>query len=153
FSAPNGALTITGSNLNASAVGSGNFDGGSIKLTGQSITASSAGGLSLLANATNSGNGGAVDLNANGSSSDINIGTGTGKFLISAIGGSASSSAGDGGTVSASAGRNLTVDMSSLSFGTKGANADGGILSLLAGTAGSGNLQVTGDIDARGVGT
>src|SRR5208283_2652540 len=57
ISVPNGALSVAGGLLSANAVGTGNFSGGTIAITAQSLSVTGSNSLSLSANSTGSGNG------------------------------------------------------------------------------------------------
>ncbi len=144
----NGVLNLTAPTIDVSATGSGAFDGGSFSLVTRALTVGS-GALSVIANGSGSGAGGAVNVLLTGTGSDLTVGSGTGNLSVTAHGGN---SGGDGGAFVASVGRNITVNSSSLDLGPR-ANGTGAQLDLTAGTAGLGNVVLTGAVNVNGIGT
>jgi hypothetical protein len=151
LAAQQGALTLNGGTLDASGAGAGDFDGGEISLLARSLTVIGS-PLALTANGVGSGSGGSVSVITTASNSDLIVDGASGHLSISAHGGTAGSSAGDGGNIALSAGRNLTVSPGFVDLAPRGNNGAGGNIDLAAGTAGSGNLLFSGYLNAAGVG-
>lgn len=153
LSSGSGTLTIPTGTLSVNGVGT-NANGGTVTLSAGTISVTG-GALAITADASGIGNGGTVSVTSSGSTSDLVIGNGSGQINISAAGGSAGSTAGNGGTAVLSSGRHLTINNTfDPNVGPQGANGNGGNLTLVAGTGGSGNLVVTGSLtDSQGVGT
>jgi hypothetical protein len=150
-----GTITLADGMLSADAVGSGEFAGGSVSLTGASSSFTGTNAVVLSANGSGTGQGGDITLATTGLSSDITVGSAAAQFTLSATGGSAASAAGDGGTIRVSAGRSLTVDPAALIAGPVGINGAGATLELKAGQASGatgGNVVVNGSLSADGVG-
>jgi hypothetical protein len=135
--------------------GRGQGDGGAVRLEGETITVN---GPALILSAF--GARGNISVTTTGTNGDIIIGNLPGQFIVSAeapdLLGSLdleTNPTADGGTITVSAGRHLIVDPLYLSvnnFTSDGAN--GGHISLSAGTAAGGNLRVNGDLRADGLG-
>ncbi len=157
LNANNGILTIPSGTINVSATG-GNNGGGTISLTGSSIVQSGGAGktLSLIADASGTGNGGSITLKTTGAAGDINLGNSAGSIAgIHARGGSVGSASGNGGAVNISAARNLTISNPSgiIDVSPRGTNGNGGKITLTNGAVTAGNLKVDVDLIANGVGT
>jgi len=122
-----GAVTIiNGGVINASGVGNGN--GGSINILAQTLQVIAPGPVPLAANGAGTGNGGSVEvLTLTG---NLAIGSGTGALVVSATGGSAGSSSGNGGFVLIGA-SDLTLDPASLNVAPLGTNGNGGSIAIL----------------------
>lgn len=137
-------LFSTGSSILANAVGSGN--GGTINVTASAL--SGTGNLLLDADGTGVGNGGSVTMSIGGAYS---VGTGSGAVQVSAMGGTTS---GDGGSVILRSGSNLTVNTAQITKNVRGTDGNGGTYELSAGyNTGAGVLNVTGSVNANGVGS
>ena len=157
FNANSGILTLPAGTINVNAVGPGDYNGGSITLIGSSIALNGGSGvtLSLLANASGSGNGGSVGVYATGANSDIILGGAPGNIaLISATGGSAGSAAGNGGSITLYAGRNIFIPNTPniISVATLGNNGNGGSISLTNGAVTTGTLEIDQSLSANGSG-
>ncbi|MBS1989860.1 MAG: hypothetical protein JSS83_05035 [Cyanobacteria bacterium SZAS LIN-3] len=127
-------------------------NGGSLALSANSLSwgQSASQPLSLDASAGGAaGNGGSIVVSLQ-SSAPVNIGTQAGQIQLSASGGV---NTGSGGAVTFSTGGNLTVSPAGLDIGPGATNSNGGKISLEAGSAGSGNLLVTGALSANGSGS
>ncbi len=114
--------------------------------------------LALSARATNSlasglGGGGTVNLSSTTPSGQLHIGGGAGQISINASAASSGSATVDGGIVSVTAGSNLAVDGAGLNARASAPNGNGAQIALTAGSSGQGILQVTGNLDASGVGS
>ncbi len=155
LNASNGPLTIPAGSLSASAATPGNYNGGSVSLTGGTLTVTDGSDLNVTANAVGTGTGGSVSVTTKGATGDITAGTAAGNVNISASGGSSGSSAGDGGSVTLSAGHNLTVTSeNSINVNPQGTNGKGGNITLVDGTAvTTATMSITGDLTANGAGT
>jgi hypothetical protein len=146
-----GVVSLQTGTYAANAVG-GNNNGGAITIKG-SQTLAIGGAVTLSADGTGTGDGGLAQLIATGVGSTATIGGAAGQFTIGARGGSPGSASGNGGTVEVRQGGNLTVSNPSLLDATaRGTNGDGGSYILEAGSAGSGNLSVSGAINSKGGG-
>ncbi len=148
-----GAITFASSGLSVTPTAGGT--GGSIDLKATIVdwTDSATTAFTLNADAEGSGDGGliAVTLTA---ASPASIGTSSGQFLLQASGGSKNSADGAGGKVVFKTGGDLTVDPSGIAIGARGKKGDGGTIDLTAGDGtASGNLLVTGDLNADGTGS
>ncbi len=119
--------------------------GGTIRLNASSYSFNA--NNSPVAVSSSGTTGGSVSIYSALTKQNIAIGAGTNAFNISATG-----SNGAGGIVAISSGGDLTVDVSGLSTAASG-NGNGANISLFAGTAGPGNLQITGSLSANGQGT
>ncbi|MBY0550463.1 MAG: hypothetical protein K2W95_24505 [Candidatus Obscuribacterales bacterium] len=153
--AGNGALVI-----NAPTISTTPFigNGGTINLTGASITGPAGVALVLSSDGGLGGNGGTVAVRTNQGNSNVGnltIGNLAGNISIRARGGT-SPSATNGGTIDINAaGFQLTVDPTAALLGTQALNGDAGTLRLTAaGNAASptGNLQVTAGLNLNGIG-
>ncbi len=144
-----GDINIGFSRLSADAAG-GNYDGGtvSLKTTSGNVVSPAGANLVISANGSGTGNGGAVILQANA----LVIGKGNGKTSVTANGGSAGSSSGDGGSVSLFAGSSLVMDSNAVSFGPLGTTGKGGNFVAVMNSQ-IGSMNITGSISANGVGT
>ena len=130
---------IHASSISASAKGIGN--GGLIRVSTETGYLSASG--DLLTDAGTQGTGGEVSINGNNdvSFTDSNI---------YARGGSLS---GSGGAVSLSSGKELSIEDARIVSSPRGSgNGEGGTISILGGTAGSGDINFTGTIAADGEG-
>jgi fibronectin-binding autotransporter adhesin len=150
LTANNAPLTVDGTAINVAAAGS-NGVGGTISLTGTSITAANAATqpLVLTATGTGNGNGGTIILSA--LTSALTVGTANGNVEL--IANSGSGSGGAGGVIDVSAGTNLTVNPLGIVAGPAGTNGNGAQLNLSAGGSGPGNLIVSSTLSANGAGT
>lgn len=140
YSAYDAQLFIVGGKYDANAVGSGNYNGGTIALSKLSPVT-----LDLQASATGSGDGGYIRV-------PESIGFGANQAQIRATGGSAGSASGKGGHVliSGYSGTNLTIDPAALDLRPLGTNGDGATIEVYN----DGNsLRVFGSLSADGVGT
>ena len=125
------AGTLTVHNGSYSYNGSGaNGAGGLIDFEGGDISAGSP--LGLSANGTGTGNGGTVKFLITNNPTNLTIDSGS--LVVSATGGSANSSGGDGGKVTVSTGGSLTVNPAALTAGPLGSNGSGAIVSLTGST-------------------
>lgn len=157
--APDGVIQIDTSVSNtlssnaASTAGSGNFNGGNIIIDAGLLTITGPASLSLQANAVNNGNGGSVTVIDTSALGSLTVGKNAGQLQVQALGGSASSAAGNGGAISLSSGLDLqVVDVSALAAEPLGFNGNGAHLYLTAGTAAPGSLTVANSINADGIG-
>jgi hypothetical protein len=150
LNATNGILALPGNTLSVNQDGSGN--GGTINLTAAKITtAGLPSAISLSANGASgsTGNGGEITVSIT-ATTPLAVGSAAGDITASA---NAGTSGGDGGSVNIQNAGNLTVDATKLSVLAAG-NGNGGHILLQAGSSTStGNLIVTGDLHADGVGT
>ncbi len=137
-----GPVNLPSGTLSVDAAGSGNFNGGKLFIAGSDILINGGGHLALSANAVGSGDGGLFGLGTSGTASDLSVGTGAGQISLSASGGSSLSPAGHGGLVAIAAGRDLSVDPAALAAAPLGANGDGANILMGAGMSGVGNLQL-----------
>ncbi len=142
ISATGGTVSLQTNLLSVSTDSSG--DGGTIQIAGDSISLSNNSiPLVFSANGTGSGNGGFVYVYL-GSTSAVTIGSGAGNYEITALGGSTS---GNGGHVGISTGGDLNVDLTQILIAPNVAattgNGNGGVLSLTAGSSGTGNLALS----------
>lgn len=148
--AGSGTLTMPGGTMVAKAVGSTSTNtGGSIKLKAATLSLTGSGAVVLDASAPTLGQGGTVDVQTTGATSDITVGTTTGTLKLVANGGAAGSSAGNGGILKVTAGRNLTVAPAGLVGAPLGTNGTGVNLTLAAGGA----LSISAALSANGNGT
>ncbi len=143
----NGVLNLIAPILDVSASGTGAFDGGDLSLVARALTIGG-GSLGIVANGSGTGSGGAVNIQLTGSGSDLTVGNGSGQLGVTANGGN---SGGAGGALSVSAGRNVTIDSGHLDLGPRG-NGAGAQIDVMAGTAGSGNVLITGPLNVNGIG-
>jgi len=139
-----------GTTLGANASGNFATSGGVIALTISDLQVSGAGPLSLSANGGGAGNGGSITYAVTFPSRTVTIGSGNGQLAVSAVGGSVGSLTGNGGSVSISSTGSLIVNTGSLMLHPLGQNGDGASYSFSSGT---GNMLITGTLDASGVGT
>jgi hypothetical protein len=144
LAAPAGALTIPSGTIASNAVGNGN--GGNITLSAMSLSATMP--LAFSANAAGTGNGGNISLTVQASTA-LNVDAADLSF--SATGGATS---GNGGSVTVSNGGNVTANPAAIKVNPNatGGGGNGGKINLSAGTAGAGQLLVTGPIAVNGVG-
>ncbi|TXI33654.1 MAG: hypothetical protein E6Q53_02695 [Candidatus Moraniibacteriota bacterium] len=147
-----GVVTLASGTYSASGLGASG-DGGTISVKGSQTVTSGAGPVILQADASGTGNGGTVQLIATAAGSSATIGNSSNQFIINTRGGSAGSAAGNGGTIEVRQGGNLAVsDTSFLNAAPIGTAGNGGSYILEAGTGGTGNLSVTGSLNAQGGG-
>jgi hypothetical protein len=140
-----------GSALSANA-GGGSFAGGTIAITGTSVTSGGASALNLTANGSGTGNGGSLVLTTTSNTiGDVNLGSGAGAVKLAALSGTGAT--GNGGAITVNAARNLIADGTQILVTSLASNGSGGTINLNAGTSGTGLLQVTGDINANGTGS
>lgn len=144
-----GAISAVSGTWSASAstTGGASGAGGTITINGAALTVTG-GALTLSADGAQSlstSRGGTVSITTFASTSDITVGSGSGNVIISAVSGIASLA--QGGVVSITTGRNLTVNPNSLTVVNSGTEITGGILTLTAGAASTGNLFVNGSLD------
>lgn len=125
-----------------------NSDGGVISVAAGQLSVG-AGGVQLSANGSGQGNGGLIDV-AIAQSQDLTLQNGF--MTLSATGGSAGSSAGDGGTARVFTGGNLTVQSGAINVANLGTNGRGANFALSAGGAGNGSLIVNDSLNANGKG-
>ncbi len=153
--ANNGVVSVLAPGLNADGIVG---DGGSIALTGSSITGPNSGALVLTANGGFRGNGGLIfvkttAINASGS---LTTGKSTGQLQIEAKGGVVAGGTTRGGTADIrSAGTDLIINLPGLNVSPNNSNGDGGTVMLTAGSnvaSPSGNLFVNGTLDVSGSG-
>lgn len=137
-----GPVTIAAGTINASARGSGNYNGGYVAVAGSNILVTGGGTLLLSADATGSGNGGTIAAGTSAAMSDVFVGLAPGQIRLSATGGSVGSSGGNGGLVAVGAGHNLTVDPAAITANPLGKNGDGANILFGAGVSGTGNLEL-----------
>lgn len=142
--------------------GTGNGKGGSIQFYGPlSLT----GNLTLSADGAGTGDGGDVWLSSQSTTFAINVGFGapSGQLRVSASGGSAGSTAGNGGSIFISNYNDIIVDPNYLDVRALGKNGNGGTIYLDAGEnmwswpgpafqIYPGRVLVTGTLDVSGVG-
>jgi hypothetical protein len=144
-----GVLTLSGAaGLNVDAAG-GDFDGGTIFLTGTGITVTGGSG-NFAASANGSGNaaGGIVTITST-AATDITIGLLDAQISISAEGGAGPATS-FGGTVTVTAGDDLFIDPAAISADPGAALAGtGATLTLSAGN----DLAISGPLSADGVGS
>ncbi len=129
-----------------------NGNGGSLALKATTIENPGNTTLAFNASGLGTGNGGSLLL---AETANINvILSSKGNFQLTDSGGT---KGGNGGTIEVSSGGNLTVTPSGksagVSFAPLGKNGNGGKIELTAGTAGSGNLVVSGALSANATGT
>ena len=150
-----GTIAITGGTTSiasgsiSSSAGASSGNGGQLTLSSTTLSVSG-GTLTLTANASGSGNGGTISVTNSSSSSALTIGNATGNLIISATGGSASSSAGNGGTVTLTSGWDISINPTggNLNIQPLGTNGAGGNLTLSAGR----NIAVSSALSANGQG-
>ncbi|MBS1993016.1 MAG: hypothetical protein JSS83_21010 [Cyanobacteria bacterium SZAS LIN-3] len=132
-------------------------NGGSLFLTADSFSngaLSPSGPLLISADGKGTGNGGTVSLTQL-STAAVAVGSGNHQITLSATGGSAKSTAGNGGTVSFVTAGDLTVAPAGINVAPLGSKGNGGSITLVAGngpTPGQGNLLVTGALSVIGKG-
>src|SRR5262249_39577059 len=126
--APNGQISFGSGSLTA-LPGTDGKVGGTIDIESQSISVP---GTPVVITSES------IDISTTGASSDLGVGGAPGQMVLS------------GSKVSISAGRTLTVNMVALTLQFSLANNDAPSVSLAAGAAGTGNLLITGSIDAGG---
>ncbi len=152
FNASNGPISLaSGMTFNLNAAGNtAGFNGGNLTLISTKLNLQ--GPLTVNANATGTslaaGNGGVITVSTTAPGFDLDMSNVT----ISAQGGVANSLAGSGGTMNFTSAHNLKVDTSKITANPIGAAGVGTIWNLKAGTASPGDLTVTGNILADGVG-
>jgi len=133
-------------NLNRTSISTSSPNPGTITVSaGGNITLTNS---SIAANGTGTGSGGTITLSNQGAS--INIGAGS---TIQALGGNLS---GNGGTVTVNAAGTLTGAVgTSIDVSGRGTSANGGTMTISAGTSGTGDMTITGSLqaDAGTVGT
>lgn len=153
-----GALTMsvssTDSKLSADS-GTGQGKAGSIDIEASRIVVEGSGPLILSAFGTEAH----ITVVTTGTEGDISVGNGAGQLIVVAESpqwlplSELPAELIDGGTVRISASRNLLIDSRFLSINCLDtAAANGGHITLSAGTAGTGDLQITGDLRADGLG-
>jgi hypothetical protein len=155
--ANHGPIFLSSGTISANAfdpVGTNAYTGGTITVTGLSSTVvNGIGPLAFSANGAGIGNGGSITVNTGAvATSNLTIGNATGQLSFTATGGSVGSSAGDGGTISVSTGGNITANMAFFTAAPLGLNGSGANYTLAAAGSGTGNLNITGAIDANGGG-
>ena len=122
---------------------------GTINVTAGQIVVNGTGPLLLSADGNGSSNGGTINVTQT-QNTDLNIGTQpTGNNIqVSAVSGA---SGGDGGTINFKSALNLIVDPAAISAAPSPAgDGNGAKYNLTAGTTSSGNLQITGPLNADG---
>lgn len=150
-----GVLTIPVSTGLATfnAAGVGNGAGGTIDLRGSNVNVTGPEFLRLNASGAGNGDGGTVRIYETGTSG-ITVGDDPGNFCINVRSGL---TGGDGGTVDLRSQGTITIDPACLMTNPQSANGDGAHITLYAGNQGcggaQGNLVITGNLIADGVGT
>jgi hypothetical protein len=154
-------LTILAGTLDASGGGSGAFNGGTIRLTGNQINVSG-GTLTVNGNGATAGNGGSLQISSNTQTGDILIGNGAGEITVNLQGGSPGSASGNGGSVTFSAYNDIIINPSYLNIGPLGTNGNGGRVTATAGqnfynpwptfVTWPGRILISGPLDVSGVG-
>lgn len=145
--------TDTNSTLSADSTG-GQGEGGVIGLDASAIIVNGPKPLTI----STFGPTGSIAVITTGSAGDITVGNNAGQLIVNAESpGILSSFAPEalraGGSVSLSAARNLTIDSQYLSINNLDYNgANGGHIALAAATSGAGDLIVTGNLRADGIG-
>ncbi|MBX9879478.1 MAG: hypothetical protein K2Y22_13540 [Candidatus Obscuribacterales bacterium] len=150
--APTGPINITpasGTLGGTTLQGAGSGKGGSITMV--STTLSLTNNYILNVNGGSSGSGGSVSITTLGSTGSIAVGSSSGQFDITANGGSGASVI--GGNIRLSAGQNLTITAPASNLTVAPTSGTGGSLTLIAGTAASGNLSVSAALSANAGGT
>jgi hypothetical protein len=144
-----GALIIDPSAIAVAPMGK-NGSGGSINFSFDNISWANMSVAPLVLNVAGkgAGNGGTVEIVQTGAVSS-SIGKGPGQLTLLAPAGKGG---GNGGSVIVKSGADLSVSPASLSVSASGSKGNGGTIELDAGTAGSGNLFVSGALNASGVG-
>ncbi|MBP6745983.1 hypothetical protein KA344_12175, partial [bacterium] len=89
-----GVVSLAGGTYNASALG-GNNNGGTITVKGSQTIATGAAPVTILADASGTGNGGTAQLIATAAGSTATIGNAAGQFILDARGGSVGSASGN----------------------------------------------------------
>ena len=146
ITATNGSLTLPFGSVSVNATAASGAKGGSIILSGSTISITGGSALNLSANGDTAGAGGTVRLTTSDAAlGDINIANAAGGLTITAQGGTAG---GSGGIVTIKAGHDLNIDMASFATGP-GTGGNGATLDLEAGR----NLFINSDISVNGNGS
>ncbi|MDR3615253.1 MAG: hypothetical protein P4L53_16970 [Candidatus Obscuribacterales bacterium] len=146
-----GPINIPPGTFNVSAVGVTNGNGGNVTIIGTDVNVTPPSApLNIMSNGLGTGNAGAVNVVATAAGSTLSIGPGNGDINIT--GNAGATNTGLASPVIITSGGNLTVDPAGLNL-LPAANGDGTTVVLTAGTSGTGNLLVTGNIDVSGAGT
>ena len=127
-----GPLALGTGTLSVSASGSNNNQGGTINLSGSTLTITGGGALTLTSNRAGNSNGGRINVNTYAATSNLVIGSSANDLILNANGGTGSGTGTTGGTIDIAAGGNLTVAPGSISL-TPGTNGGGGTITLQAG--------------------
>ncbi len=127
-----------------------NGSGGSLNLTFDNISWADMASTPLVLSTAGkgTGDGGAITIDQTAPLS-TSIGKDAGQFTLMA---QAGKGGGNGGTIVVRSGGDLSVNPKCLSTAASGARGNGGTIELDAGTAGAGNLLVSGGLSAAGAG-
>lgn len=145
-----GALSINNGTIKANAVPTGtdaNGNGGTINVSGSTVTIAPGADLLLQANGVGGvANGGTITFSALGATGDVTTGGGSGLVSMEAKGGIT----GNGGSVTVTAGRNVLIDGTAIDV-SAGAIGNGGTVRITASNAGTnGSLTLSTGVTATG---